>query len=283
MISQAELAGRTIRFGEDVVIKTQEPRSSRRERLRTQAAYALAEQSDAFVVPRIVSFDDARGEIVFERLRLVAFRQALSESGRGPALVEEAASALAMIHGGLDYEVPDQGPRPDRSALAPGRPQVPLHGDYGLRNLFYVAEADRVAIIDWTTADWIGVEADLGAPEIDLAVFLVSFFHRRMLGPWPIAHRHELARLFLATYAATAPHGVDLAALRAIVDRLAPAFGRMVRRRKGALHALTCRPAMIDFQLFLRRLSRRGLAAVDAAAGALSDPRASGSAADQRG
>ena len=103
-----------------------------------------------------------------------------------------------------------------------------------------------------------------------------------MLGPWPVPQRHELARRFLASYAATAPHGVDLASLQAVVARLAPAFGRMLRRRKGVLHALACHHATIDLGFFLRRLARRGLPAVEAAVGEVGHPRASGSAADQR-
>jgi hypothetical protein len=264
--TQAELAGRTIRVLDDTVIKTQDPGASRRERLRTQAAYELAERTGLFQVPGIRSFDDDRGEIVFERLQLAAFRQALSRTPRGPALIGEAGAALAAIHGRLAF--PDDGYRPtaDRSGLWPGREQVPLHGDYGFRNLFYAPQADRIAIIDWTNADWIGVDADLGAPEIDLAVFLVGLFHRRLLGPWPLAHRHELARYFLSTYAAAAPHGVDLDSLHAAVGAFRPAFSRMVRRRKGALHALACSHAMIDLELFVRRLSRQGLPTADATA-----------------
>ena len=259
--TQAEIAGRAIRILDDVVIKTQEPGASRRERLRTQAARAVAERSGLFVVPGIVSFDDARGEIVFERLALVSIRQALAESGRGPALIVEAGAALASIHGGLAYPKAEYLPTPDRSSLAPGRTQVPLHGDYGLRNAFYFPDADCLALIDWSDADWIGLDSDLGAPEVDLGVFLVSLFHRRLFGPWPVSHRHQLARAFLASYAAAAPHGIDLESLRAVAGTLRPAFTRMVRRRKGALHALACRHAMVDFELFVRRLVRGGVSA----------------------
>src|SRR5687768_13270499 len=48
----------------DVVVKVQDPEASRRERLRTLAGGMVARQTGLFVVPEIVSFDDARGEIV---------------------------------------------------------------------------------------------------------------------------------------------------------------------------------------------------------------------------
>ncbi len=246
---------RVISLRENEVIKVQEPEASRRERLRTMAGREVGHQTGLFVVPEIVSFDDSRGEIVFERLRLTALRPVLSGSGRSMELVERAAVALAAIHGRKESGDGATKIQTGGMGIRAGRNSVPLHGDFGMRNIFYLPESDGLAIIDWANADWLGVDGDLGAPELDLAVFLMSLFNRRMFGPWPISRRHAVARHFLATYASASPHGLDIDALKAVVAATTPAFARLTRRRKGRLRALACRHAMIDLRFFLRRLA----------------------------
>jgi hypothetical protein len=250
--------GRSISVQDDVVIKVQGPEASRRERLRTLAGQEVGRQTGLFAVPRIVSFDDSRGEIVFERLEMTALRPALSLLGRSRELAERAAGALAAIHEHLKWSDGATPIRADDTGIGPARDPVPLHGDFGMRNIFYLPGSNGLAVIDWANAHWIGVEADLGAPEIDISVFLMSLFHRRVLGPWPISRRHELARRFLATYASASPHGLNLGALRAVVAANTPRFNQQVRRSKGVLRALGYRHSMIDLSFFLRRLSHTG-------------------------
>jgi hypothetical protein len=128
-----------------------------------------------------------------------------------------------------------------------------------MRNIFHIPSTDHLVLIDWTNADWTGVDADLGPPEIDIAVFLVSLFHRRVFGPLPIPSRHDMASQFLGTYVAASPGGLDLRSLHAMVARISPAFTQLIRRRKGHLQALAYRHAMVDLDFFLRRLSHKGL------------------------
>ncbi len=238
------------------MIKIQNPEPSRRERLRTLAGRKVGQDTGLFVVPEIVSFDDARGEIVFERLELTGLRQALSQARGNVELVDRAARALAAIHGQMEASEGMATTHGGGSGTGPAREKVPLHGDFGMRNVFYLPATNRIALIDWTNADWIGVDADRGSPEIDVAVFLVSLFHRRVFGPWPVSRRHEMARHFLATYASASPYGLDIQTLNGIVSTFRPAFLQLVRRRKGSLGALGSRHAMIDLDFFLRRLSR---------------------------
>jgi tRNA A-37 threonylcarbamoyl transferase component Bud32 len=245
---------RVISVGEDVVVKVQEPGASRRERLRTLAGAKVGEQTGLFEVPRIVSFDDARGEIVFERLQLTWLREALSRSARSMELVARVARALAAIHG--EMQPPAEAVMVPGSGAGPEPDVVPLHGDFGMRNVFCLSRSDRLAIIDWSNADWLGFQADLGPAEVDVAVFLMSLFQRRLFGPFPIARRHEVASHFLATYGATAPRGLDLDRLTATVAAATPSFNRQTRRRTGALVALGYRHNMLDLRRFLRRLPR---------------------------
>jgi Phosphotransferase enzyme family len=243
-----------VTFRGDQVVKIQEPHASRRERLRTLAGRKVGQLTGLFVVPEILSFDDDRGEIVFERLSLRGLREALSDSGNSMELMGRVAGALAAIHsqmmvanGTIADAVGGWRPAADRSP-------VPLHGDFALRNVFHLAESNRIAIIDWSNAWWLGLDADWGPPEVDLAVFLMSFFHRRVFGPWPIAHRYEVARHFLAVYSDTSPRGLDLGALGDIVAACSNRFDQKTRLSKGSLRALGYRHNMPELQRFLRRL-----------------------------
>jgi len=240
--------GRSVSARGDVVVKRQDPRASRRERLRTLAARRVADETGLFMVPDIVSFDDVQGEMVFERLHATKLRHALADAARSGELVERAARALAAIHGRMDSDEPVEGRR------------VPLHGDFGVNNVFEVPGGDRIAIIDWANADWIGVTASVGAPEIDLAVFLLGLFYRRLFDPVPIHRRRELARRFLTIYASASPAGVDIETLRAIVRRLAPAYAQLNQEFYGRTRALARRHSLIDLDLFLRRLSKERFA-----------------------
>lgn len=251
---------RAVLVEDDTVVKIQEPSASRRERLRTQAGREVGLQTGLFLVPEVVSYDDARGKIVFERLRLTGIRQALSDRTRGMELAGRAAGVLAAIHRQMELSEEFGPSAPDGVKIGLERESVPLHGDFGMRNIFCTPGSDRIVVIDWANADWIGIDADRGAPEIDIAVFLISLFHRRVFGPWAISQRHEMARHFLATYASASPHGLDLETLRAIVAMTRPSFNRRTRRRKGRLRALAYRHSMLDLEFFIRRLSQRDLA-----------------------
>jgi len=251
------LSKRAVSIRGDLVIKAQDPEASRRERLRTVAGGEVGQATGLFMVPEIVSYDDALGEITFRRLELKNFRQILSQRRDNQDLIERIGSALAAIHERMT--LPDTGgvQGGTRSIQSNDR-LVPLHGDFGLRNVFGLPDPEAIAIIDWSNADWTGVTGDVGLPEIDVGVFLISLFHRRIFGPWPVTQRHQVARRFLAAYSSASPCGLDVSTLREVVAGMSPAFTRMTRRRKGSLHALACRHAMIDLQFFLRRLSNPG-------------------------
>jgi hypothetical protein len=243
----------------DDVVKTQAPPTSRRERLRTLAGSRVGLATGLFVVPEIRSFDDEHGTIVFERLRTAALRPALADHLHGVELVGRVARALAAIHRDLQTERRKATASGGITAIGAHRETVPLHGDFGILNVLLLPASDRIAIIDWANADWTGVDTDLGAPEIDLAVFLISLFHRRMFDSWHVSHRYEIARHFLATYASASPHGLDIETLSAIVAAATPRFNQLTRRRKGRLRALGHRHGMIDLRFFLRRLSQEDL------------------------
>jgi hypothetical protein len=172
-------------------------------------------------------------------------------------LAGRAAAALAAIHGKMEADSAVQKSASHGLGTGLTRPLVPLHGDFGMRNIFHVAESDHLAVIDWSNADWIGIDAALGEPEIDVAVFMMSLFNRRLFGPWSIPQRRDLGLHFLKTYASASPHGLDLDALATIVAATKPRFHEGTRRQKGRIRALAYRHSIIDLQFFLRSLRRQ--------------------------
>ena len=61
----------------------------------------MGRKTGLFTVPRILAFDDALGQITFERLQLENVRHLLSNGQQGPELLEQTGRALAAIHGGM--------------------------------------------------------------------------------------------------------------------------------------------------------------------------------------
>lgn len=249
---------RSVSVRDNVVVKVQAPSASRRERLRTLAGRKVGQETGLFMVPEIISFDDARGEMVFERLHLTRLREVLSDRSRGMELLGRAGKVLAAIHGRMEPSEEARRTGPGTLGISAQRDLVPLHGDFVVFNIPLLAASDRMVVIDWANADWIGVDADLGAPEIDVAVFLISLFHRRAFGPLPVSGRHEVARHFLTAYESASPYGLDIGCLRATVAAITPSFIQQTRQSRGNLRALGYRHGMIDLDLFLRRLSRKG-------------------------
>jgi hypothetical protein len=242
----------------ETVLKIQDPVASRRERLRTTSGFEVGRRTGLFVVPEILSYDDERGEIVFQRLSLIGLREALSRRAGSSELISRAARALAAIHqqmkappGALVASQAEWG----RSS---GRSPVPVHGDFGMRNLYYISATDDLAIIDWANADWMGFEADVGPAEVDVAVFLMSLFHQRLFGPWPIPRRREVARQFLSTYSSVSAHPLNIGTVGAIVAASTPSFHQQTRQYKGRFRALAYRHNLLDLYFFLRGLSGQG-------------------------
>ena len=255
---RSPVLGRAVQVQGSVVTKTQEPGASRRERLRTLAGREVGQETGLFVVPRVLSFDDAAGTIVFERLALTSLRAALTDPVGGMEIAERLARVLAAIHNRMKVSVTPvirvTDPTTDSARAA-----VPVHGDFGIANLLFQSGTARIAVIDWSNADWTGVDADVAPPEVELAVFLTSLFHRRLFDPIPPSRREEVARHFLATYAAAGPHGVDVGFLKRTVAATAPAFKRLTRRLKGPVRSLAYRRGSSDLSRFLKGISRDGL------------------------
>lgn len=191
----------------DRVVKRQSPVVARCERDRSEWGQRVGRESALFCVPDVRSYDDARGEIVFERIENAELLDQMLRANAPPeGLMSRAGSALAAIH----------------SAARPATEQadadeVALHGDFGCGNLYYCRAKDKLWILDWSPGYWLGlpVDARFGSSSIDLATFLVSLFYHRPMASNAISRPESLALSFLQGYAAGRQGGFALATLRA--------------------------------------------------------------------
>ncbi len=242
-------ANRTcVQLLEDRVIKRQRPEDARLERERTERAARVAELTGLFHVPRIEDFDESSGSIVFERLPgAVPLSQLLLEEEPGAAKehMSRCGQILAAIHERLE-------PAPSDAPAPPGH--VALHGDFGLGNLLFDAGLDRYVVVDWATTRWLGrLGQAQGPPAVDLSVFLVSLFWRRLPSRHAIRGVGPLGRAFLDQYAEGRTDGLRLPELLELVPELARRYSASQLRRIGLAQLLRY-PSLWQLRAFLWNL-----------------------------
>ena len=227
----------------DRLVKSQPSGQSRIERGRTELGAKIAAECDLFDVPEIVSHDDAEGEIVFRHIPdSVPLREHLSILP-DPLLMGRVGRALAVIHG---------------AHASPGSTEVFWHGDYGMRNVLYSPERDRLTVIDWANANWVlePVERYFGSPGLDLGVALISLFHQRPLGYMYISRTETLGAAFLQGYQR------ERGCFR--IETVLPFISGLINLRReywisqrGILRNLFHDPSLIRLRLFLSRIQPR--------------------------
>ncbi len=242
----------------DRVIKQQEPERARLEWRRTLAGREVGRATGLFRVPRIESYDEATGTLVLDRIHgIVPLSLVVWEHPAPEALASRAARALVAIHSQL--ELPEDAPGPPASSTDQSEWRaVPIHGDFGLTNLFLSVEDDELVIIDWCTARWMPQNLVRAPASVDLVSFLVSVFYRRYLNPFALRFVRgveAIGRSFLETYAREAPKGICTDELRSMTSVLVPVFAARRRAYDGALRALACRPSLWHLSKFVGSVS----------------------------
>ena len=223
--------------------KRQAARFSRLERERTLLGARIGAETGLFEVPDVLSYDDGKGEIVFEYVGgAVPLREYLSVSPE-PRLMQRLGEALAALH---NVQVPQSGD------------EVLWHGDCGMRNVLYSAERDTITLIDWANADWTlePPERSFGNPGMDLGVALISLFHQRPLGYMYVRRSESLGIAFLQAY--------QRGRRSFTFDTALPFMIELIRRRRrhwisqrGFLRNFAHDPSLLRLRVFLHRMRSR--------------------------
>jgi tRNA A-37 threonylcarbamoyl transferase component Bud32 len=235
-------SGAILELGPEHVLKRQASEKARFEHRRTEFGMRAGETTGLFRVPRIHSFDDAAGEIVFERLHGFEPLSDLLRAYPSTAfLAERAGAALAAIH---SFEASEDGNA------------VRLHGDFGCGNILYSSARDELAIIDWAIAQWLEQPAStmFDSPSVDLATFLLPLFWRRPFSPYSIPAPEDLAGRFLASYQARCGRPFGGSLLRSELAPITRCWTVYSVRRQGAIRALLYHRSVRRLQRFIDRV-----------------------------
>ena len=239
----ARASGSTLQIRGDRLIKRQSPRHSRLERERTQLGAQVAAECSLFEVPDILSYEDAKGEIVFRYHRdAVPLREYLVKRAE-PELMKRAGRALAAIH---------------NAGVVPKGSDVFWHGDYGLENVLHSEARDSITIVDWANAKWVlePAECSSGSAGLDLGIALISLFHYRIVGPMYIPKPEKLACELLRAYTQERDH-ISMETIIPFVSQLVHRRRRYWRSQYGILKTLARDPSLVRLRIFLTKIHSR--------------------------
>jgi aminoglycoside phosphotransferase (APT) family kinase protein len=193
------------------VLKRPAPARLLREFAKTQAAYALACESQAFRAPRPLAASAESGTLLLERLHdFTPLRAALAAMSLTEQIetLARVARLLLLVHERLplprewlDDRIPDQ-----QSQALPAR----LHGDFTLDNLMFSRGSAQIAILDWSMPAWLDYDACIGPAAIDLVGMLISLFNQRVVQRRKLHEPEQLATVFLDAYAQGSPRAAQL-------------------------------------------------------------------------
>ena len=242
----------SIELAEFEFIKRQAPALSALERLRTEAGRRVAERCGLFSVPAILGYDDAAGQIRFERLRgLVSFKETIGRADDPAALARRVGSALAAIHDQLEAPPSPQTLSGETLGVSFRSDPIPLHGDFGPGNILVEPGTLEIAIVDWSSPLWIGQEITAGPASLDLAVFLISLFELRPFDPTGLENPAAVAQGFLDAYAEACSRGLDLEDLRTGTRALQTLYLKKMLPLKGVIGTVAGLPYAYALRRFI--------------------------------
>jgi hypothetical protein len=199
---------RRVEIRADVVIKTHVPELMRVEVEKLRRAYRIAQGCGLFRVPRVLDYDDRKGEVVLERLHDI--RPVCNTLANGGMVCD---GLLAAIHNELTLPDEMRTPLPPEVSM-PGSSEVFLHGDFNTHNVFVRRCGAPIVILDWCTTACLGERATFGTRYFDLAWFVTVMFDL------PV-HRYPFceppgprARVFLRSYFRAADYVYNEAEMR---------------------------------------------------------------------
>jgi aminoglycoside phosphotransferase (APT) family kinase protein len=206
----------------EIIRKTGKSDELEIEAAKASRAYEISKDCGLFYVPKVVKLNPNTGMLEFERLDnlVTLLDMAARKDHRIFELLKKTGQALAVIHDKLvmpeqmKYELPAEW-------LAHSSDNVFIHGDFAGFNLCFDESADRLVILDWSSAPLLGNVATYGSRFFDIIWFVIFIFYgapRDCLFNWDAP---AMANAFLAGYAENHPE---------IIQRLSVDFQPLMRR-----------------------------------------------------
>lgn len=152
--------------------------SLRLELEKTKRSARIGEQTGLFYVPLVIGFNEEENTIDFEYLRGLRTVQevAVSDKSRRYDVFTRIGAALAAIHDCLVLS-PELKRNLPHAWMLSDEDNVFVHGDFTAQNVCVHEPTNRIVILDWSTAPFIGAQSTFGSRYFDITWFIYFMFH----------------------------------------------------------------------------------------------------------
>ena len=182
---------------------------------KTKRSRLIGEKTGHFYVPEVIEFNEQDSTIDFEYLNELNTVQEMAISN-SPQLLDifiRIGAALFAIHDNL--VLPDDMKKNlPNEWMYSDEDNVFLHGDFTAHNICFHKASNRIIILDWSTADFLGGRHTYGSRYFDITWFIYFMYHflpAKSIARWDAK---GMADAFIDGYTTTGQARLELSAFR---------------------------------------------------------------------
>ena len=192
------------------VIKEGPPELLKIEFEKTKHAYNIFKKSEILNTPKVLCFNEQKGELIFERIKDISnVKQFQDKSFNSITIASKIGKCLANIH--MYYSLPDNFKIPLPSKLRDmDSKQVFIHGDVTGDNILINNTNEDIYFIDWMMTRKHEGKATFGTAYFDIAWFLNYQFYSTVNINYLRRNIEKEAYAYLKSYSDTLDYYFDL-------------------------------------------------------------------------
>jgi len=182
---------------------------------KTKRSRLIGGQTGLFYVPEVIGFNEQESTIDFEYIDglYTVQEMVISNTPQLKDIFKRIGVSLVAIHDNLVLPSEMKKKLPNEW-MSSGKDNVFLHGDFTAHNICFHKASNRLVILDWSTADFIGGQYTYGSKYLDITWFIYFMFHflpARYITRW---NAKDMADAFIDGYIGDMPHRLDMLELR---------------------------------------------------------------------
>lgn len=175
-VCESECAHSVVRFERDTVIKTAPAVLMGVQVEKTRRAFDIGRNCGLFRVPKVLDYDETKGQAVFEKLTIAPVATAVPWGWQKIRVAKSLGASLAVIH--RELVLPEKMRVGLPSRLASPEDEVFLHGDLSTYNVCVERALPRLVILDWQMTPAYGGRATYGTRYFDIIWFIHNLINR---------------------------------------------------------------------------------------------------------
>jgi hypothetical protein len=166
----------SIKFDKTTVTKTAEPSALAIEVEKSLRGYEIGKKCGLFRVPKVLDYNEEKGIVIFERLRIMPISKALAWGEQRNRLARCLGASLAIIH--RELTLPSKMRISLPKVIDASYDEVYLHGDVTVDNICVSDEWPPIVIVDWQMTRHYGGMSTFGVRYFDILWFLSTLINR---------------------------------------------------------------------------------------------------------